>query len=400
VRKFYDSFQYILLTLLGVASVAISVWDFMGGPWIKSTDIPKLSLLMLGAIALVIGFERLFLIQRLEKKLESFSAANDKLRSLPLQIQKLAEQGIQDFVALYEIKKKLRNINQPFCEIADEILNDQARLLNSLAGGRLFVPENQIPRAHEWLAKSFKKRLDAVSHDDLRFWIDGARGDSIKASYFNLNRQAVKSGTIVTRIFIFTSRDLVEHSNEIVDVLKRQHQVGIGWGVAVEEEVNQAGLKSLLDKSPSIAKDFALFDGGSAVSYFRKFHSRNFEAVFATYDGHSNIEIVNIQKEIYKILVTECWLANSQFVDLYPDALASKQAKDDVKKQASIYHDRLKAWISQDSELSDCFKKNGSFRFDHDTFVLLASRENEIQEKVDLLGKIARKSQDRLRLSP
>src|SRR5262245_8111814 len=323
--KLLDSIQSILLIILGIASVGITLWDFVGTPWISADNVPKACLLMLGALAISIGLERFVLMHRIEKKLESLSGVIGKFHSLPPPSQRQVEQGIQDYVDLYEIKKKLKDVNDPFCNIADEILNDQSRLLNSLAKGRLFVSENQIPRAHEWLAKSFKKRLDAVSDDDLRFWIDGLRGDLTKASYFDLNRQAVRAGTVVTRIFIFTITDLTNQPEEIVDVLKKQHQVGIGWGVAIEEELNKGELKLLLGKSASIAKDFAIFDGGSAISYFREYDGRKFEAVFATYKGHPNIEVVNIQKDVYKILVAECWLANQQFVDLYPGALASDQ---------------------------------------------------------------------------
>jgi hypothetical protein len=353
---------------------------------------------MLGALAISIGLERFVLMQRLEKKLESFSGAKAKLHSLPASSQERVERAIQDFVDLHEIKKKLRNINRPFCEIADEILNDQARLLDSLAKGRLFVPENQIPRAYEWLANNFKKRLDAVSHDDLRFWVEGAHGDLIKAAYFDLNVKAIKAGTIVTRIFIFRVKDLVERLKDIVDVLARQDQVGIGWAVAVDEELNQPWLKAILGKSHDLAKDFALFDGGSAVSYFRKFDGRKFEAIFATDEGHPNFEAIKTQKNVYKLLVTECWLVSKLFVDLYPGALASNQAKDEVKKQASMNNDRLRTFINNDAELSAYFTKNDEFRFDHDTFLLLASGKNETAEKVELLGKIARKFQEKFHL--
>jgi hypothetical protein len=387
-----------LLILLGIASAVIAVWDFVGSPGGDSGYVSKACLLMLGALAISIGLERFVLMQRLEKKLESFSGAKAKLHSLPPSSQERVERAIQDFVDLHEIRKKLRNINRPFCEIADEILNDQARLLDSLAKGRMYVPENQIPRAYEWLANNFKKRLDAVSHDDLRFWVEGAHGDLIKAAYFDLNVKAIKAGTIVTRIFIFRVKDLVERSKDIVDVLTRQDQVGIGWAVAVDEELNQPWLKALLGKSHDVAKDFALFDGGSAVSYFRKFDGRKFEAIFATDEGHPNFEVIKTQKNVYKLLVTECWLVSKQFVDLYTGALASNQAKDEVKKQASMNNDRLRTFISNDTELSAYFTKNSEFRFDHDTFLLLASGKNEIAEKVELLGKIARKFQEKFHL--
>lgn len=395
MRKFLESVQSVLIILLGLASVAIAVWDFIGSPLIDSENISKASLLMLGSLAISIGLERVVLMQRLEKKLEAFTGVNAKLHALPTLSQKLVEQAIQDFVNLYEIKRRGKNINRPFCEIADETLTDQAGLLKSLAKGRLFVHENQIPYAYELLAKNFRKRLDAVSHDDLSFWADGAQGDWIKAAYFDLNKQAVKDRTIVTRIFIFTVKDLVERSKDIVDVLKRQDQVHIGWAVAVDEELNRREVKALLGKSHDVAKDFALFDGGSAVSYFRKFDGRKFEAIFAADEGHPNFEIIKTQKDVYKLLVTECWFVSERFVDLYPGALDSKQAKDEVKKQASMNNNRLRALISQDAEMSAYFTKNGEFRFDHDTFVLLASQKDEIAEKVEMLGKLARKAKDK-----
>jgi hypothetical protein len=91
-------------------------------------------------------------------------------------------------------------------------------------------------------------------------------------------------------------------------------------------------------------------------------------------------------------------LVSKQFVDLYTGALASNQAKDEVKKQASMNNDRLRTFISNDTELSAYFTKNSEFRFDHDTFLLLASGKNEIAEKVELLGKIARKFQEKFHL--
>lgn len=396
MHKLSDVIQAIILGFLALAGITIAIWDYLGKPSvIEKADIPGACLVMLGLIALSLALDRFTFIRRTDEKLDSLLVEAEEVHSLPAAHRREVRKALSNYVKLYKLQKKLSKVNKPFCNIADELLQDEASLLHGLAEGKLVAPEHKIPLAHYYLAKNFSNRLDAVSDNDLSFWIDALEGDPVAANYFNLNRSAaVKSNTAVTRIFIFKTRDLLEESDWIATVLKAHHAVGIGWGVAIHEELSPR-LKALL--GGNISKDFALFDGGMAVSYFRKHSGRQFEAFFATHKGHYNLELIDAQKQVYKLLVTECWLANIHFARLFPGALPSNSAIDEVADITQHYNEQFHDWVSKESQLLPHFMSNGQFALDHDIFALLAANESDIEGKVKLLRDIAAK---RLAMSP
>lgn len=408
----------VLLMLLALASLVIAILDFTGTApeWFKK--VPDVTLLLLGAVALYLSVERPWLFFALKKSIEQLNeTATIKearlIQSLPDNSRKSINEFIERYIELNLLKEKTRQ-NIAFSNIADKILKEQTEILDKLSVGQLEYPETQIPTAHRWLSGEFRHRLDAVSDDDIDFWMEGLRGEPAPADYFELNTQAVKNGSIITRIFLLKARQLEIRFEDIVKVLISQDRAEIGWAIAIKEFLSDRELERL-QKTGRTSVDFALFDGGKAVSYFRKFYGRRFEAVFQTHDEHFNSDIITAQKNIHKHLISECWLVNKQFKDIYfpptnhsgfipggeqirtnkPDMEEYPAFKDieEIKEKAKRYNSRLERWLTRDEELKSIFPiKDGKFYFEDDIFPLIARDESEIKDKVRLLGKIAMKN--------
>lgn len=366
MHKLTDALRTGILLLAAVTGIVVSVFDLVGHPlaWVK--DIPSVTLILIGLIAVDLSLERFTSIRRIEQRLEGLEGAKE-LNDQPVEKRELIKRSIQHYIDIQKLKEKSRRTNLPFCHIADQILHEQLSLLNGLAIGKLNVPHEQIPMAHGKMAIYYKDRLDAVSDTDLDFWADRS---SIAEEYFKRNVRAVRNNTIVTRIFIFSIADLLDRSHEVIAVLERHYRVGMGWGVAVLEELEYDVVHS------NLPLDFALYNRDKAVSFFRKQEAGRFEGIFLPYEGHENeVRIIN-QKEIYKQLIAECWLANHIFKGQYPGVLTERELEE-VKEKTSRYNRNLTAVL-------------GPQIVEDDTFVLLASNPEEVESKVKQLGEIVR----------
>lgn len=364
MSKIVDALKAVVLMLAALCGIVVSVLDFVGQPPSWAQDVPSLTLFLLGLLTLDLCLERFTAFRRIEDRLESMEWAKE-VHDLTGEQRDLINKCINDFVTLQNLMQSSQKANPPFSLLVDEIIEEQVLLLSKLAVGRLTVPADQTAPAHSKMAVHYRERLDAVSETDLDFWTDK---QTLAEEYFMLNVRAVRNGTAVTRIFIISLFDLKSRPHEIAAVLERQHRAGIGWGVAVLEELEYDV------RHADVPLDFVLFDGDKAVSFFRKKEARRFEAIYLTYGGHGNVVRIGEQRKIHQKLITECWLANDIFKESYPGALTDSELKE-VRRKTATYNVRLN-------------KKLGISVVEDDTFVLLASSSEQIDAKVQQLAEI------------
>jgi hypothetical protein len=129
--------------------------------------------------------------------------------------------------------------------------------------------------------------------------------------------------------------------------------------------------------------DFALFDRGQAVSYFRKTPMRRFEAVFVTgLPSHDNDREIARQVDLYAKLVGECWLVTSGFQQDFPNVFSDRvrdAAVQSIRKRGQAHNQLLRAALGKD------------FKVEGDPFVLLVQSVEEIEPKLHNLIQVIRK---------
>lgn len=376
MRKVMDILRTSVLMTAAFGGMVVGVFHVVGHPLSWVNEIPSITLVLIGLIAIDLSLERFTSIRRIEKKLESIEGFK-RLDYLPEELRESITNSIKSHVDLQYLKKIIqayvnlqylkdnsKKSNPHFCLLVDNILNDQLLLLNGLSHGILSVPEDQILAVHSKLANHYVRRLDAVSNQDIDFW---SGKSSIAEKYFRRNEEAIKNGTVVTRIFIFSILDLVKRSDEIVSILERQHRIGIGWGVAIWEELEYEVSHT------NLPLDFALFDRDKAISFFRKKETHEFEAIFLPRKGHENEARIRGQRELHKNLIIECWLANNIFKEKYAAALLPGELKE-IKEKMLKLNETLKETLSPDV-------------VEDDVFVLVASGLNDIKPKVEQLTR-------------
>jgi hypothetical protein len=251
--------------------------------------------------------------------------------------------------------------NSALSQVGRDLLDPYRDLLDSLSRGQLEVGGEQTPRLLALLVRSYTKRFDAVSFDDLDYWW----GDQTAREYLRLNEESVLNGSSLTRIFIFLEKDLnlyydecvtkdkrCEQRTKIAQVLARHHQAQMGWAFALFEELEQSATSE-----SEIALDFALYTaqtdraiagrkpdcqaGVGAITFFREYREarRKFKAVFDT-PGDANKRTIQEHIGQYEKVARSCWVANSHFVE------QNRLAGCDVfKTHMKNYKTRMQAFV-------------------------------------------------------
>jgi hypothetical protein len=130
-----------------------------------------------------------------------------------------------------------------------------------------------------------------------------------------------------------------------------------------------------------VVPDFALFDGGKALSFFKsKDYPRNFEAIFDlnTLDGGVNKAFIAKQKSFHQMLINKCWLVNESFDQMFGEAAQPQTASSGQQK---VFKDILAGKIDVKAEEE----------FDPGRFVLVVNSAEEIKGKVEKLSEWTRK---------
>jgi hypothetical protein len=219
------------------------------------------------------------------------------------------------------------------------------------------------------------------------------KDSSIAEKYIKLNEEAIKRyNTAMTRIFILSddeifSEDNILHEdprkkNDLLKVLIQQDQLGIGWAVAWHDELDHDTLEN-----PDVALDFAIFDDGKAISFFREYRewTRRFTAVFHTPDNHNLIEE---QIEQHHNILAQCWMANKKLKENLHDVLNIKIVKERISRSTSKLREKFPAILGEKDQHDEFDTVNGN-RVD---FPIELTDIKEIEKMVDLLISIRKKS--------
>jgi len=203
---------------------------------------------------------------------------------------------------------KLARDNPAFQVIGKELVLDlRHRDLAELARGRIDAFGDTARQLQERLLNQYKKTFDAVSDRDLDFWRDKDL-DAFSQAYDQLLATAAERGTRLTRLLLFSDEELLKWRC-VSKVLQDHEERGYGWAVAPCRTIDRA----VLDTEHDL--DFALFDGTSAITYFRDYHStfRQLQVIFGGFAGLPNTKIITDQAERYLKLSAQAWVGNAQF---------------------------------------------------------------------------------------
>jgi hypothetical protein len=227
-----------------------------------------------------------------------------------LRSERYGVKAMANYMRVQQLKLDLSEQNPMFGVVADQLLAHPLGTLEQLASGHASVPDYQIGQANDLLIGAIHKRFDAVTHDDLMFWQSKANIDSKyrHAVYDAIHRPS--EPILATRIFV-PKQTLADRANEIAAVLGEQMSHQLAIAVVIHEDV-------VADVEPNARLDFALFDWGKAVSYFR--HNRRFDVTFRRSGHTENDSEIDRQLRTYEMLLSRCWIATKRFSETHISA--------------------------------------------------------------------------------
>ena len=355
--KLFDAVALIVMAGLGLG---MEISNVLGRhPSAEATI--HLTLAVLALMGLHFCIERFSVMNRMERRTAFLDLAG--IKSIPKAIQSEIEELMKFRHALRKLESQTQQTNEEFGDIAVGILKEQTRQLRGLSEGRLNVPRDWKIISCQKLMNHYKERFDAVTEDDLNYWASSA---SDAEEYLELAESSCRQhGTQMTRIFVLNLSDLRLKTANVIRVLRRQEQAGIGWAVAIREELPYEV------KHREIPLDFVLHNGNKAVSLSRK-RDRRYETIFAT----DNTESLRLYQQMYKDLIPACWLVNQRYIDNYLGALPDKsQDENEIKGLVQGRNKKLEG-------LTDIESKDG-------VFVLVVTKPEDTMAKVKKLVKLA-----------
>lgn len=368
--------QVLVLSAVGVFGLIASIVQFAlrDSEWLENN--PAIGLSVLSFIAIHLAVDRTVharrrkelaeRLERLELRAEAREAAYvDYLKATGHYIR---VQAIRRYLAAKGY--------DGFPKLATDLLREPFTLLESLAEGRLDIPEPQIPAVQSSLGLLFKKSFEAVSDDDLDFWLD-TKG-AVAAGYFEQNITAIRRGTAVSRIFITSLRVMDKRLPDIATVLKRQQDAGVAWGLCLKDDFDP-DVKNKYDAQT----DFALFDGNEVVTYFDVRSMRRFNAVFNTHGeriSSGNDQQFAVQRQMHTMLLGECWIVNARFANWYTDPkLVAQHVIDALNERALRHNDLLRRSFPNLSTP------------DRSPFLFVVNANSEIEAKLKDMHQLAKK---------
>jgi hypothetical protein len=320
-----------------------------------------LTLAVLALMGLHFCVERFSVMNRMERRTAFLDLAG--IKSIPKAIQSEIEELMKFRHALRKLESETQQTNEKFGAIAVGILKEQTRQLRGLSEGRLNVPRDWKIISTQKLLNHYKERFDAVSEDDLNYWASPATD---AGEYLEIAESSCRQHrTQMTRIFVLNLSDLRLKTATVIRVLRRQEQAGIGWAVAIREQLPYEVTHR------DIPLDFVLHNGNKAVSLSRK-RDRRYETIFAT----DNADDLGLYQQMYKDLIPACWLVNQRYIDNYKGALPDKSRdENEIKELTQERNKRLAGLTEIESE--------------DKVFVLVVTKTEDTAVKVKKLVKLA-----------
>ena len=365
-----------LLLITALTGIGVGLTKFFSDDLFTSDELNFMLLGIVGLIATSFWIER-----RKTKKMmdDHFQSISQKIYSI--------ENNAQLFNILMNLSNETREELVSFAEYFDQhhktmpLFEDPAQKVvkttrdelllrfKSLAEGQLNSPKHESPHANAAIMDTFRKRMDAVSVDDLDFWMDPTGQQYVLKSIEKRNRK--HRGAEVTRIFIVKRSEFQNKSEALLKVLEDHFAKSIGFAIAIHD-----GLKDIItriardqsqNQSPSMRLDFALFDSDKAVTYFRSETIPRFVAYVATNSPeHPNNQLIRRQRELWIDLICECWVVSRRFVNSVLPNLSAEEKK------------KIEDSTSEDNQA--IFDITG-FKVEDDIFPLVISDREEIESK-------------------
>lgn len=359
IEKIGNTLQYAILSLTALGGVIIGLLHSLGYSLEKIPNLPAVSLILLGLISLNLTLDRAMTARRIDRLEEGNIKTN--FDALPLEVRKHVVSCLQFCADIYKLRSEVEGEESAFSSLLDDMMENQYILLQHLAAGRLNVPYEHTALTQRHLTKALGTRFEALSESDLEFWID----DRVGEEYFQINARTIRFGAIVNRIFVFSVSDLVRRRREIAVVLEKHDKAGVGWAVAIRDE-----LEADVRLSP-LPLDFGIFNGNKAISLFRKRDNRRFEAIFST---PNNRQTIAAHKDLYAKMIAESWMVSSRFKETFAGGLSEEQAEI-VDRKSRDSNQKLREALNL--EVGEA-----------DPFVLQTANFLEIKDKLSELTRI------------
>jgi hypothetical protein len=266
-------------------------------------------------------------------------------------------------------------------KFSHSILKELDGALEKLNMGYVEVFGTKIEEMQKKLLEHFNQSAYAVSDRDLKFWLNGfaehikSCDELIAKQYLRLNIDAVNKGTRVTRIFIFQDSDFNHNKADIVSVLAKHQEAGIGWAVLIHEE-----LPTHL-KAAQQSFDFALLDGQSAVAVLSNYNMDSQRRLYVLLNVPGSL-VARIEEycALHQQLVSQCWLASKDFCDIH-----APETKADITDGTGIGTVTLRKAMEDNKDRSHAlnFGSGNIIRIEH---------ERQIGEAIDFISGLRHKN--------
>jgi hypothetical protein len=172
---------------------------------------------------------------------------------------------------VFEEAKHDEQVRKVYKEVSGDVVKDAVKRIKRISEGTLEIFGPDVNHAYERFAILVRKKLRAVSKDELDYWANEKKCQI----YLDLNKRLIQRGCRVERTFLI-HRKLLEHKHW--EALERQMRLGIGIRVAYLDMIEEAGA----DQS---RLDFGLLD--------------EFAVSFWDFDGTDRFFSVHILKQKY-----------------------------------------------------------------------------------------------------
>jgi hypothetical protein len=312
----------LLLAFVGFLGIVASIIDNVIAKFIWETFVPKIPyfnqqppsitqailLTLVSAIAMFVAFER----KTLFEILGDIDFLNTVL-TLPYDVR----QKINDDAHRWKKIMDLQKNDQNFGVISENIMNEQASVIDCLAEGRISVPIGLGIDILNITLDHFSSGFDAVSYDELTFWkniITQAENSGydwdFPRKYYNVVLSFMKShkSTQVTRIFILTHSSIEDQDEKrvLANLLKKHMDDGIGVAVAFVENFSEDLRRRI---STNLKRNFVLLNRDQAAIFFKREYDK-FEVIFSKTNGAIQ---VSQQKQLHKALIVASTLGTERF---------------------------------------------------------------------------------------
>lgn len=231
-------------------------------------------------------------------------------------LSKKIDLALTDYVSIYAHWKFQKRHAPHAADFISAYTDEHFSALRTLKEGRLEIPHRLQSHVQHMILQHMHTRFDAVSDQDLDYWLQTESTDYHEA----IRSSRRRSGTIVNRIFIFSTAELRGRTHEIAHVLRVQQKSGFGWGIALWDEID------IHQRNANNVFDFAFSGDDGVLTYFRKEPNkpRKLEIVLPTRD---NLPEIQRQRNLFAHMIGECWLVNLQFATTCTTDLSSDELR-------------------------------------------------------------------------